>query len=133
MLLLAAALGVAGCKNNDDNAAAPTSNDIVGHWKLVSRQCYCPRGPVPDETVGFTATQFSFYKAGVLSSSGSYSYGSVTSFCSGGTGSAPGLRFTYANGTQGPQSAIFTVTGNTLVLDYGGPCDAPVDTYERLP
>ena len=45
---------------------------------------------------------------------------------------APALRFTYPPSNAGPTVAQYTLAGNTLTLDYGGPCDAPVDTYERL-
>ncbi|MBO2009415.1 hypothetical protein [Hymenobacter negativus] len=53
----------------------------------------------------------------------------VTSFC-GASSPAAGLRFT---GSASQREAAVTLTDTTLVLDYGGPCDAPVDTYQRLP
>lgn len=120
MLLL-----LAGCHKD---SAEPIDDGLEGHWKLTNRQCYCPSTAVPNETVSFSGTNFAFYNNGQLASSGTYLSAIVSSGCGGG--SAAGLRLITAAGVQ---EVAVERTGNTLTLDYGGPCDAPVDTYERLP
>lgn len=68
---------------------------------------------------------------------GTFRYSVATAIC-GATGPTPVLRFSPATvlpiGTP-PQThhAVATLSGNTLLLDYGSPCDAPRDTYQRLP
>jgi hypothetical protein len=114
-----------GCKKDSD-----TPTGLAGTWKLTDRQCFCPRTPMPNETVVFTNTEFTFYREGQRTVYGTYSYG-TGSICGVGT-ATPVLRFAYANPNSTLQAATSTVTGNTLVLDYGGPCDAPVNTYKRV-
>ena len=129
LLVCAAVLSLTSCEKS--TSASPANTGIVGRWQLTNRQCYCPRGPVPNEMVVFTATTFSFSKNLQPAASGTYLVAPIASMC-GGSGSVPGLRFTVTSGNLFAQGASYTVSGNTLVLDYGGPCDAPVDTYTRL-
>ena len=115
---------LAGCHKN---STEPVGDSLDGNWKLTNRQCYCPPTALPNETVSFSGSGFTFYKNGQLASSGTYRSAIVSSGCGGGP--AAGLQLTSATGTQ---EAVLHLTGNTLTLDYGGPCDAPVDTYERV-
>ena len=125
-LALAAGLGLASCSPDDE--VAPNQEGLAGTWRLVHRQCFCIPGPPPNEAALFTATNFTFFKNNQPVSSGTYSATSVK-FC-GTPATAPGLRLTDAN--LGPRDAIMTQRSDSLVLDYGGPCDAPVDTYLRV-
>ncbi|MDQ2795165.1 MAG: hypothetical protein M3Y12_14330 [Bacteroidota bacterium] len=84
--------------------------------------------PTPNELVKFAGTDFFFYKNSQPTSSGTYLSALVSPAC-GGSPEA-GLRFIATSGTK---EAVLTLTGNTLTLSYGGPCDAPVDTYQRQP
>lgn len=132
-LLLLAGLSLSGCKK--ENAATETADvsaGLVGRWQLTDRQCFCLRTPVPNEAVVFTAATFSFYKDGQRTAGGTYAQAPVAPMC-GGNGTVPGLRLTITEGSFFYKTATFTVSGNKLVLDYGRPCDAPFDTYQRLP
>ena len=107
-------------------SAAP-SDSLEGTWELTNRQCLCGILPVPAEAVAFTAGGFTFLKNNQPTSSGSYSRTMDAPFCGGSLG--PALRLQPSAGN--PYTARFIINGNTLTLDYGSPCDAPVDTYER--
>ena len=74
-----------------------------------------------------------FYKDGQVARTGEYTVTMAASACRGYHGTtAPALHFTFPAGSAGFSEPQYTFTGNTLTLDYGGPCDAPVDTYQRL-
>jgi hypothetical protein len=126
LFALVVSLGLASCST--DNDASPNQQGLVGKWRLVDRQCYCPRGPLPEETVNFTATNFWVFKNNQPVSNGTYSAATVTA-CGLPT-PAPGLRL--ADSVLGPRDVIIILHGDSLVLNYGGPCDAPVDTYVRM-
>jgi hypothetical protein len=123
---LVAVVGLASCSPDDE--ATPYHEGLVGSWRLVHRQCYCIPGPPPNETATFTATDYTFLKNSQPVSSGSYS--AVSATVCGIPTPAPGLRFVDA--TLGTRDAIIALRGDSLVLNYGGPCDAPVDTYLRV-
>ncbi|MDO7852996.1 hypothetical protein [Hymenobacter convexus] len=125
---LIAALALVSCAP-DEEEATPTQVGLAGNWRLVHRLCYCTPGPPPNETATFTDTRFSFFKNNQPISSGTYSAASVTA-C-GIPMPAPGIRLVDA-ANLGTRDAIITQHGDSLVLNYGGPCDAPVDTYLRL-
>jgi hypothetical protein len=89
--------------------------------------------PVLNERATFTATTFTFYKDDQPTANGTYALAPVSLFCSQGSSPAPGLQFTATNGSSSVPEAMYTLSGNQLVLDYGSACDAARDTYERLP
>ena len=122
-----AAFALAGCAKT----ATEPSPALVGSWKLVSRQCECAPAPTPDETVTFTASGFAFYRNGQFIADGSYA--AATAHLCGSAAASPVLRFTYATVKLPPANAAAAFHTNTLVLDYGGECDASVDIYQRLP
>ncbi|MCC3155270.1 lipocalin family protein [Hymenobacter sp. BT770] len=124
-VLFAAAGLLAGCKKD-----AATFPSLAGTWQLTAHQCYCPQAPLANELVKFTDSGFSFYKDGQPTTYGSYSY--TTGQACGSSTTVPMARFAYANANAGPRDIVFTLSGDKLVLDYGGCLDAPVDTYERL-
>ena len=130
ILALASSAGLMSCKKD---TASPEADGLIGTWKLVRRDCYCVRGPVPDETIIFTARDFSIYRNGQLDASGTYGNTTAPVVC-GSTNRVPVLQLAATQGyTLLAESAI---TDNSLVLNYnanGGGClsDAPVDTYER--
>jgi hypothetical protein len=128
LLLAIAAATLAGCSKDD--CSKPSGEGLIGTWKLVDRQCYCLPAPTPNETATFTATSFAFFSNGQLRYSGTYAPATVT-VC-GMSSSAPGLRLNSSQPIIGSPEVQYTITGNQLVLDYGGPCDAPRDTYERV-
>jgi len=133
LLLGVLSLGsLAGCEEDAASSPRPEGKGLVGTWRLTSRQCYCPQAPVPNETVTFTATDVVFHRNGQLLSQGSYDF--TTGGLCGSNASGPLLRFSYTLPSQptATRLAIVTENGNTLVLDYGGPCDGPVDRYERM-
>jgi hypothetical protein len=129
VLSFAAVLSSAGCECDAAEEAAPAGTGLEGSWKLVDRQCYCIAAPLPTETAVFTATSYTFYNNGQVISRGTYVRLPVKP-CGSST-AVPGLSLTDAN--LDPREATATLHGNTLVLDYGSPCDAPRNTYERLP
>jgi hypothetical protein len=131
--LLIAALG--SCKSTD----APTPNpSLEGTWRLTHRQCYCIPEPLPDETVTFTSDRFTFYKGNRATRLGRHSFTTASPLCLIKGAPVPVLRLTterqFPDSTANAYStnAQYRLDGDTLTLDYGGPCDAPVDTYERL-
>lgn len=134
-LLLLGAGSFSSCKKNQPSVA--TGTGLEGSWKLTDRQCFCPPGsPVPNETVTFTATTYSFRLNGTLTTAGNYQ--PATAALCGGATPVSVLQFgpTYPSSSVVRLSAAratFALTGNTLVLDYGIACDAPRDTYQRLP
>ena len=128
-------LGLASCQKEKATTPSPT---LEGTWRLSSRQCYCLPAPVPDETVTFTATRFTFYKGNRAVRLGKYSFTKASPLCLSNGIPIPVVRF--ATELQLPDSAAnhfsadvqYTLSGNTLTLDYGSPCDFPLDTYEQL-
>ena len=134
LLLGTVATGLAGCKK--EQSAEPNTG-LQGTWKLTDRQCFCVRVPLPNETLMFTDTRFAIHINGNLGTNGSYTINHTRAGLCGDTASAPFpvLQFIYPiNGmVLPPRPTGFTLNGNTLVLDYGSPCDAPRDTYQRLP
>ena len=124
-------LAFVGCKSTE----TPTpGSGLEGTWRLISRQCYCTPTPVPDETVTLTATQFAFYSGNRALRLGNYTLATAAVPCLNNGTTGPALQLTYstASTSPGPATIQYHLDGNTLTLDYGGPCDAPVDTYERL-
>ncbi|MCI1186452.1 hypothetical protein MON38_03420 [Hymenobacter sp. DH14] len=128
-VLAVALLGMASCQKK--TAPAPS---LEGTWRLTNRQCECAPTPLPDETVTFTPTQFTFYGGSRALRLGQYLLTTAAVRCFNNGTTAPTLQFTYsaASSSLGPATVQYNLDGNTLTLDYGGPCDAPVDTYERL-
>ena len=124
-------LALAGCKSTE--TPAPSSG-LEGTWRLTSRQCYCTPKPVPDETVTLTATRFAFYSGNRAMRLGEYSLVTAAVPCINNGSTGPALHLTYSAATTspGPPDIQYRLDGNTLTLDYGSPCDAPIDTYERL-
>ena len=111
------------------------SPGLEGTWRLTNRQCECAPAPVPDETVTFTATQFTFYSGNRALRFGEYTLAIAAVPCFNNGSMGPAVQFTYSptnNLILTPSNVQYRLDGNTLTLDYGGPCDAPVDTYVRL-
>lgn len=104
--------------------------NLVGTWKLTRLECFCVPG-LPNKMVTFTDTTFSFYQNDSLTYSGTYT--PATAITCGLPATEPGLRFTYRPNKWGALTdAVFSVNRDTLVLDFGLPCDAPRETYERI-
>ena len=134
LFLFTSAFGLASCKK--DSAAELPATGLAGRWQLVSHQCYCAPAPLPNETVTFTDTDYSFFKDDRPTTNGTYA--TAPGAICGVTGPTPVLRFSPAivlpiGIPPQTRNATATLTGNTLVLDYGSPCDASRDTYQRLP
>ena len=125
-VLVAALLALAGCQK--DKAPSPQGGGLIGTWQLTGHQCYCIPTPLPNEQVRFDAATFTFLRDGHKTLSGTYSATVAAASCGGTAG--PGLRF--QPDSAATRVALFTLDGDTLTLDYGGPCDAPVDTYQRI-
>jgi hypothetical protein len=131
VFLTLAVSALAGCQRPDCELVSPESG-LEGTWQLTSRQCFCPPGPVPKETLTLTATDFAFHRDGQLTASGTYARTTGATIC-GLAAAGPALSFTYTTGSRTPANALVTLSGQQLKLDFGGPCDAPVETYTRLP
>jgi hypothetical protein len=130
--LACALLSLGSCQQKE--SAAP-SLGLEGTWRLSHRQCYCTPAPLPDETLTFSSNQFAFYNGNRTTRSGDYASGPAPAPCRRDGTTAPALLFTYSFSTANtptPPSVQYRLAGDTLTLDYGGPCDAPVDTYQRL-
>lgn len=126
--------GCSKCKCDDPNPNEYISGSgLSGNWKLVALQCYCAPGPTPNERLTITATDFDEYRDGTQILDATYTIASAT-LC-GITSAAPALRITPVG--PAPTSGMvphagYTLRGDTLVLDYGSPCDAPRKTYRRV-
>ncbi|GAB3869510.1 hypothetical protein GCM10028824_16610 [Hymenobacter segetis] len=131
LLLLLVSASFSSCKKDSEPRA---DSGLIGTWRLVNRQCYCAPTPLPNETLTFTATTFTFSRfapqpAPYPFTNGTYQPAAVT-LC-GLPNPGAGLRLTDAVANIGPRDVQFTIQADTLVLDYGSPCDAPRDTYVR--
>ncbi|NVO30425.1 hypothetical protein [Hymenobacter lapidiphilus] len=118
--------GLTGCKNDD---ITPAVGGLAGTWQLADRQCFCRPTPLPDETIVFTATDFTQYENGTLTNQGTYTIGTPT-LC-GLAASAPGLIFQITTPASHSYGATYSIVGDKLILDYGSPCDGPRNTYTR--
>ncbi len=128
-LLLSGLISLGSCKKDQDPQTA-TGTDLPGTWRLIGRQCYCSPAPLPHETVAFTDSTYRFVGSSQPGfTSGFYTRVPVT-ICGLPT-PTPGLRLTDALANGGQRQAQYLIHGDTLVLDYGSPCDAPRDTYVR--
>ena len=125
LLSLIGTCNLSSCKHDSDTVYPAA---LTGNWKLIRRECYCPPGPVPNERLVLEQSgHFTFYRDGQPTKSGTYTLGTAVQLC--GAGSRPGI---YFDAGARPSGVGYTLApSDELVLDYGGPCDAPVDTYER--
>ena len=156
-------VGLTSCKKEADTSngtegvalggtAGVASSGLIGTWKLTSpecfylssptptsfwrtminniKECFCLPSPTPNETVVFTASGFAFYTDSRLKANGTYSFGTATR-----CGSSPVscLTLVYTGTNTAPRRVTYTLAGNQLILDQGAACDAPRDTYVRLP
>lgn len=129
LFVLLASASFSNCKKESE--LRPDSA-LVGTWRLVNRQCYCAPAPLPNETLTFTTNTFAFTRPTpnpYLFTNGTYQPAAVA-LCGLAT-SAVGLRLTDAVANIGPRDVQYKLQADTLVLDYGSPCDAPRDTYVR--
>ena len=111
----------------------PASDDLMGTWQLTSHLCYCAPAPLPNETVTFQGQSFTFSRNGQVERTGTFTQVQAAPQCLGSAGPVPTLRLEFApTSNLAPQAAQITISGNTLTLDYGSPCDAPLDTYKRV-
>ncbi len=110
-----------------DSSSKPDSTSLSGTWQLTNRQCYCLLPGLPNEQMRFDATSFALLKDGRKTLNGTYSATVPAAVC--GRSAGPAIRF--QPDSTAAHVAQFTLSGNTLTLDYGSPCDGPLDTYER--
>lgn len=124
-LLLAA--GLLGCRHDADS---PSPDALPGTWRLTNLTCYCAPAPLPNEVLVLEATQhFRIYLNGAMQAEGTYSI--VLGSTCGSTTSRPVLRFAPSSSSVAISPGTYTVQDGVLVIDQGGPCDAPVKTYRR--
>ncbi len=125
--LLTVAFTITSCTKN-----AEPGTGLAGTWQLTSREGYRAPTPstLPNEAVNFSDAEFYFYKDNRQTGYGTYTF--VSGSTCGSSASIPVVRFAYADVSNTLANAVATVTGNTLVLDYGIACDAPRETYKRL-
>lgn len=123
-------LPFASCQK--ESAPKPASADLAGTWQLTSHQCYCEAAPLPNQAVTFTATDVTFFENGRPTRHGHYALVSAVPACIAGSTTAPTLHLDFTPANTGPQEAQYSLSGDILTLDYGSPCDAPRDTYQRI-
>ena len=119
-------LPLASCQK--ENGPKPDRASLSGTWQLTNRRCYCALPGLPNEQVRFDATSFALLKDGKPTLSGTYTTTVATTFCNA-LPAGPAIRF--QPDSTAARVAQFTLSGTTLTLDYGSPCDGPLDTYER--
>jgi hypothetical protein len=123
--------GCSKCKCDEPNPNEYISGSgLPGNWKLVKLQCYCTPGPTPDERLTITATDFAEYRDGAQILDATYTIGS-TSLC-GLPSASPALNLVPRITLDASRHPGYTLNSDTLVLDYGSPCDAPRKTYRRV-
>ena len=128
-VLASVLLTLASCQKE---VFTPAEYGLEGVWQLSHRQCFCASAPLPNERVVFAANRFAFYKDNQLGQQGEFLITTAASSCFPSGATAPALRFTFPPTRMADREVQYRLDGNTLTLDYGGPCDAPVDTYVRL-
>ena len=128
-LLLAASLS--GCRHDRDSPAP--ADELVGTWHLTARTCYCPAGPLPDETLVFDVNRhFQLFRAGKLAYEGTYATGQGP-VCAG----APSQGLLTLSGAVATvvfqPSGAYTLKDSILIIDQGSYCipDATIGTYQR--
>jgi hypothetical protein len=125
-------LAAAGCQPIAKQAAPKTAcaDILVGTWHLTHRECSCPPGPIPDETIIFTASQeYSVYRNGQLSAQGTYAV-TQGQVCGAGP-MVPFLKFTSATpGAYAPDGA-YQLQNCSLVIDQCLAADGSVLTYRH--
>lgn len=134
-LLVSLAMLTASCSKCKCDDPIPdefvSGSGLPGHWKLVHLQCYCAPGPTPNERLAITPTGFAEYKDGARILDATYTIGTTT-VC-GLPGTSPALNLVRKMSPISANiNAGYTLSGDTLVLDYGSPCDAPRKTYRRV-
>ncbi len=115
---------LSSCKHDSDTIYP---DGLTGNWKLINRQCECAPNVPNERLVLEQAGHFTFYRDGQPTRSGTYTLGTTVSSC-GATASEPAI---YFDSGARPSGVGYSLTNGRLILDYGGPCDSPVDTYER--
>lgn len=124
-------VGCSKCKCEDPSPTVYISGSgLPGNWKLVHLQCYCAPGPTPDEQLVITNTDFTEYQDGAATIDATYTVGNAT-LC-GIAAAVPALNLVPKNTLTLNGSAGYTLRNDTLVLDYGSPCDGPRKTYRRV-
>ena len=132
LFIALAGFGLLGCSKSSDAEPEVSGTGLVGTWQLVKLECECFPG-LPNETAVFTDSTFSVSNNGQLTAQGTYAHVSSITTCGVSNSTTPGLRFTEKLTTPFfKHDAQVSVQGNTLVLDYGLPCDAPRKTYRRI-
>ena len=128
----ATTLGLTACEEGCVEPMAPESTGLAGTWQLSDRQCFCLQTTLPNERIVFTDSTFAIYQQDTLARSGRYTLVNNAITC-GSTSAEPAVHFVF-NPSVGFNSldAQYTLNGNTLILDYGSPCDAPRNTYKRV-
>jgi hypothetical protein len=126
------AVTVASCKLQAGQAMpeTPCVDTLVGTWHLTDRECSCPPGPTPDETIILTAShEYSVYRNGQLSAQGTYAV-TQGQVCGAGP-MVPFLKFTpAAPGAYAPDGA-YKLQNCTLVIDQCLAADGSVLTYKH--
>jgi hypothetical protein len=126
LLLLACTTAATACKKDLDSATG-----LEGQWKLTERLCFCPGSETPNETITLKDSTVVVYKNNVPVSRGTFRRVNTAILC-GIASQLPALRFDYGGATPTTRTAGVQLDGNTLVLDYGSPCDDARDTYKRV-
>lgn len=119
------------CKCEDPNPDGYISGSgLLGNWKLVELQCYCAPGPTPNERLVISTTDFTEYQNNAQILDATYTLAGTT-LC-GLPAAVPALNLVPKVTLTANRYAGYTLRGDTLVLDYGSPCDAPRKTYRRV-
>ena len=119
-----------GCRHDGD--ATPSSDALVGSWRLTGMVCYCAYNPAIVEILTLDSAQhFRLVRSGQLVAQGTYGI-TQGSACPNGP-LAPHLQLTVVAPAAYVPQGVYKVQNNTLTIEQCVALDGPSYTYQRVP
>lgn len=136
--LLALALALGACHYEavppaaTAEAPAAPGTSVVGTWRLVALQCFCPaNNTVPNQRLLLdSARRFQYFVRDKLAAAGTYTLG-TGSACSAAASAEPLLQVTLAAPNTYAPHGNYTLRGDTLIIDQCLAADGPRYTFRR--